>query len=441
MTSFVSFRKTSHFYILCLLLAYLAVSFTSAKSFRKLAHGNRPTILTAPGQPIPDDPTSSTYTKVLLTPSSHSDNWAVIMSTSKYWFNYRHSANALTLYRILRERGYSDDRIVLMIPEDLTCNPRNRFPGFAFNNNNHQPNLADDVEVDFRGDEVTFEALIEVLTGKQHPSTPSNKRIFPTKDSNVLLYIAGHGGDQFMKFQDQRVMTADDLSMAVQNMHALQRFKELFVLVDTCQAATFVQTITTPGVLWGSSSSLDENSYSHGFDSSVGVSLLDRLTYETIQFFNRYDETQVSLNDFIYAFRPDDLSSNPVFGLASYGRDVKRVPLSDFFVSAEYINSSKSPLVLKAIYPLAAPQIHYNMIFNASSALSGFTLEYTSRSNIESSFFIQDFLSFVINEMLRPLSKLLRSILVSFAFWGTLVCFTLGKLYFDTQISKPKRCD
>jgi len=29
----------------------------------------------------------------------HTDNWAVLVCTSRFWFNYRHVANALAMYR------------------------------------------------------------------------------------------------------------------------------------------------------------------------------------------------------------------------------------------------------------------------------------------------------------------------------------------------------
>ena len=34
--------------------------------------------------------------------SGHTSNWAVILSTSRYWFNYRHASDALSFYHIVR---------------------------------------------------------------------------------------------------------------------------------------------------------------------------------------------------------------------------------------------------------------------------------------------------------------------------------------------------
>ena len=32
----------------------------------------------------------------------HTNNWAVLVCASRYWFNYRHIANTLSLYRTVK---------------------------------------------------------------------------------------------------------------------------------------------------------------------------------------------------------------------------------------------------------------------------------------------------------------------------------------------------
>ena len=50
---------------------------------------------------------------------------AVIVSTSRYWFNYRHSSNAMLIYNRLRRTGVPDSNIVLMLADDHACDARN----------------------------------------------------------------------------------------------------------------------------------------------------------------------------------------------------------------------------------------------------------------------------------------------------------------------------
>lgn len=38
----------------------------------------------------------------------HTNNWAVIVDTSRFWFNYRHAANVLSIYRSVKRLGIPD---------------------------------------------------------------------------------------------------------------------------------------------------------------------------------------------------------------------------------------------------------------------------------------------------------------------------------------------
>lgn len=71
--------------------------------------------------------------------------------TSRFWFNYRHVANTLSVYHTVRRLGIPDSNIVLMLADDMPCNARNPFPGGVYNNKDHELNLYEgDVEVDYR---------------------------------------------------------------------------------------------------------------------------------------------------------------------------------------------------------------------------------------------------------------------------------------------------
>ena len=64
--------------------------------------------------------------------SNHTSNWAVLVDASRYWFNYRHIANTLSLYRTVKRLGIPDSNIILMLADDVSCSPRNSFPASVF---------------------------------------------------------------------------------------------------------------------------------------------------------------------------------------------------------------------------------------------------------------------------------------------------------------------
>ena len=96
---------------------------------------------------------------------SNDNNWAILIDTSAFWFNYRHASNILGIYAQIRSRGIPDSRIILMVAEDIACNARNVFPGTLVNNELKRENLVEgEVEIDYRGPEVSVENLIRLLT-------------------------------------------------------------------------------------------------------------------------------------------------------------------------------------------------------------------------------------------------------------------------------------
>ena len=53
-----------------------------------------------------------------------------------------------------------------MLAEDMACNARNRFAGSVYANNGRMLDLyGDNIEVDYKGYEVTVENFIRLLTG------------------------------------------------------------------------------------------------------------------------------------------------------------------------------------------------------------------------------------------------------------------------------------
>lgn len=71
-----------------------------------------------------------------------------------------------------------------------------------FNDASRTLNLyTNNTEVDYRSDEVTLDSILRVLTDRHPPGTARSRRLLSDDNSNVLVYITGHGGDEFMKIQ------------------------------------------------------------------------------------------------------------------------------------------------------------------------------------------------------------------------------------------------
>ena len=72
------------------------------------------------------------------------------------------------MYRTVKRLGIPDSNIIMMLADDVACNSRNIFPATVYNNQGRPIDLyGENVEVDYRGYEVTVENFIRLLTGKK----------------------------------------------------------------------------------------------------------------------------------------------------------------------------------------------------------------------------------------------------------------------------------
>ena len=47
----------------------------------------------------------------------------MIISSSRYWFNYYHVVIAVSFYNVLKQHGVDDDHIILMLADEYAVNP------------------------------------------------------------------------------------------------------------------------------------------------------------------------------------------------------------------------------------------------------------------------------------------------------------------------------
>jgi GPI-anchor transamidase subunit K len=99
--------------------------------------------------------------------------------------------NALGVYQLLRTNGIPDDNIILMIADEYATNSRNPYKNrmhalgiYQESWYNHQ------TQIDYRGADVTVQNFMDALLGR------APKSLHSSSESNVLIYLTGHGGDQ-----------------------------------------------------------------------------------------------------------------------------------------------------------------------------------------------------------------------------------------------------
>lgn len=269
-------------------------------------------------------------------------NWAVIVCSSRYWFNYRHFANALAIYRTLKARGYDDEHIIFMSSMEPACDTRNPYVGEIFTTRSElQKDLYNnDTQIDYKGSECNVESFMRLLTGRVSPGTPTSKQLLSDEESKILIYLTGHGGDEFLKFHDTQEVSSQDMDYVFKEMRLKRRFKEILLIVDTCQASTFANSIETSNVYTLTSSLKGENSYAYETNTDLGVAVLDRFTHALVAFLDRHRHKQEgrkvrSIRDLVNSFDRRFLYSTATLQVSTGSeRSPGSIPIADFFESS-----------------------------------------------------------------------------------------------------------
>ena len=220
--------------------------------------------------------------------------------------------------------------------------------------------------MDYRGYEVTVENFIRLLTDRWPADYPRSKRLMTDDRSNILIYMTGHGGNEFLKFQDAEEISSFDLADAFEQMWEKKRcvppspasvyiltphrYNELLFMIDTCQANTMYGAFYTPNIIATGSSALHQSSYSHHADQDVGVAVIDRWTYYNLEFLEQQitsTSSNVTLGQLFDSYDPVKVHSDAGirYDLFVGGEEeARRRKVVDFFgnVQGVEVNDKKS---------------------------------------------------------------------------------------------------
>ena len=124
--------------------------------------------------------------------------------------------------------------------------------------------------------------------------------------------MTGHGGNEFLKFQDSEEIGSWDLADAFEQMWEKKRYRELLFMIDTCQANTLYSKFYSPNIIATGSSEIDQSSYSHHADNDVGVAVIDRWTYYNLEFLEGLEVgSRQTLGDLFGSYDERKIHSRP----------------------------------------------------------------------------------------------------------------------------------
>jgi glycosylphosphatidylinositol transamidase (GPIT) subunit GPI8 len=215
--------------------------------------------------------------------------YAVLVQGSNGWNNYRHQADVLNVYQMLKKNGFDDDHIILVIDKALASDSKNPEPGIIRAEDGGQ-DLKAGSSLDYDNADLSPTDISNILLGVKTDKTP----VVLPKDAgqNVLLFWSGHGHNHAANGADElawrngdvgRGMTADLLGQTISQMQQQGIYRKMLVLTEPCFSETVITPLVgIPGVLAMSSAGRYEQSFADNWSSTLGVWRCDRFSHNII---------------------------------------------------------------------------------------------------------------------------------------------------------------
>lgn len=248
---------------------------------------------------------------------AHKGNWALLVATSSEWKNYRHQADVLAIYQQLKSAGYTDDRIILIVEDDIAQNPSNPYPGVIRVTPTGE-NVYEDVEIDYHMSSLQAADLVKILTGEKSDRFP--RVIEATENDNIFIFWSGHGTPGAMCWgEDIYAMTGGTLRPVFEEMSRRRCYRKLLMMVEACYSGGVLEQCEgVPGMLFITAANGDETSKADVFNSEMKIWMSNRFTSTFIEQITA--DKSIGMRDLYYRLFINTVGSHVmVYNANNYG--------------------------------------------------------------------------------------------------------------------------
>ncbi|KAK8811372.1 hypothetical protein WA158_003106 [Blastocystis sp. Blastoise] len=196
------------------------------------------------------------------------DKWAVLLSGSQGYSNYRHQSDVCHMYHVLLDHGIAPEHIITIMADDIANNPRNPFPGTVYNHpGNNQRNFYEGIVVDYKK-EVSAEVYYAILRGdadkvKELTGKTEVKTLTSGPTDTVFFYYIDHGGTGIVAMPDDKTyLKADELQAVLKELYETKKYSKAVYYMEACESGSMWLGLPTDINLYALSSTLpDESSW------------------------------------------------------------------------------------------------------------------------------------------------------------------------------------
>ncbi|MDE6793217.1 MAG: hypothetical protein K2J48_09055, partial [Muribaculaceae bacterium] len=251
-----------------------------------------------------------------LTYPEHKGNWAVVVGASDTWANYRHQADAIAMYQFLKREGFSDDRIIMIIEDNIAYDSNNLYPGIV-RVEPYGENLYKEINVDYHLSELSVSDLSEILMGHRSDKLPVT--VESNENDNIIMFWCGHGNFGRLAWGSNASVSAAQFRDMLSGMYEAKKYRKIFVAMDACYSGSIgEECIGMPGVLFMTSANSLETSKADMKDETMGIWLSNGFTrgfQKTIE-----NDPDISIRNLYYKLVPTTVGSHvSVYNAESFG--------------------------------------------------------------------------------------------------------------------------
>ena len=253
--------------------------------------------------------------------------YAVLVQGSNGFSNYRHQADVLGVYQMLRSRGFPDDHIILVLDKDMASDEMNPEPGIVRNAEDGLDLLGGTdalpaAVMDYDSKDLFPADIADILLGRSsgrlHTVLPQDA------GANVLLYWSGHGHSQPTDGADEfcwrdkppgEGFGAGLLKETAEKM----TFRKLLICAEPCYGEAVIRNVDgIRGVLAISGASASEMSWAEHWNSSARIWMCDRFSLSLTDYLT--ENPECNFRDLFLYLAAHTLGSHAkIVGAASYG--------------------------------------------------------------------------------------------------------------------------
>lgn len=262
------------------------------------------------------------------------EKWALLVAGSSAYDpktpnilgNYRHQADVLAMYHMLRNHGYEDDHIVMIMEDDIVSNDTlNLYPG-EVRNQVGGDNLYKDIPLDsiYRLSWLNkhaggYGAIYNILSGYKDDKYPELQKLLHSGyNDDVFIYWSGHGTSEGrLKWLEEEIPEG-----APSQWLSLMKCRKAIIFIESCysgKVGEYIAGYNKPGLLCITAAS-NENSYADKaeMDPKMKTYLSDKFSSTLIQTLDA--QPDISLFNLYIKLAASTCDSRvQVYGIPNYG--------------------------------------------------------------------------------------------------------------------------